>query len=446
VRTGMKAAVDEVGGDLGSTIVARCRHVLVSEVGDVQAEGGTEDAGWEVPSRRVPWWSLLLLFVVVVVVAARLVAGPGEGAGAPEVPRLPSEVPTSSPPEPVPFPSVDRGSAMFSEPTGTVLLFDDGLEGALAVHLDTGERRRVHLEGQRPGDQPFRLWRLGRELVVGWGEVHVVTPADGASRHLASATVFLPAAAPDQLWLIDDRGGGVGQGGSTWTLVDAAGDRVAQVQGEGLEPVRGVPGGMAVRSPDGGLLRYDVATERLTDFSGDEEARFTDISGDEEAWVADASSGRFVWCAAACAHLNVSDASGGQVATIGRAGETFAADRVWLAPDGTVLAAVVRVHDGGAVHLRLRVYDVDSGTVRADTHTVLGRAHGAWTEDSIQFFSWVHEGADGTPTVLGRWAGGDIEQVSPSEIIGVYGFVGLPEEAVGPLFEDASAWGLDVPD
>jgi hypothetical protein len=377
---------------------------------------------------------------VAVVVAARLVALPGgeEPEAAPGPPlAVDEDLVLPDPPVPSPtespttqHPVVDGDAAVFSERTGTVLLFDGGGETGLAVHLDSGARRRVPLPGQRAGDQPFRLWRMGREVVVGWGEVHAVTPADGASRHLGSATIFLPAAEPDRLWLIDHSGGAVGSGAATWTLIDASGEQLHRVEMPltGLDPVRGLPGGLAVRTPSGGLARYAVETRDLTDIPG-------------AAWIGDVSADFYAWCRTdTCpAPLSVSDASGEPYAGLGPSGEEFSPGAVWLSPDGSHLAAWVRVSVGDGVDLRLRVYDVTTGQVRADEQTVLGNIYGQWSEDGKQFFFRFHAsgGAD-APSVLGRWAGGEsVEQVNVRELglDGVYGFVALPEAAVGVLLE-----------
>ncbi len=61
------------------------------------------------------------------------------------------------------------GPVGFDGVTDTVLVFDDGYDGALVLDVDTGDQQRVGLPGQRAGDQPFRLHRMGSWLVVGWG-------------------------------------------------------------------------------------------------------------------------------------------------------------------------------------------------------------------------------------------------------------------------------------
>lgn len=395
---------------------------------------------WEDARRgRGGRWTLLAALVVVVV-AARLLALPGgeEPEAAPEPPSAVDEDPAAPDPPPpsptatptAPHPVVEGDGAVFSDSTGTVLLFDDGGETGVAIRLDSGARRRVPLVGPRPGDQPFHLWPLGREVVVGAGEIYAVMPADGSSRHLGSVTIFLPAAEPSLLWLIDYSGGAVGSGPATWTLIDASGEQLHRVEMplSGLEPVRGLPGGLAVRTRGGGLTRYDIETQQLTS-----------IDGSEAAWVGDVTTELFAWCADdPCASLSISDAAGEPPAGLGGADEEFFSHAVWLSPDGAHLAAWVRVRVGDAVDLRLRVYDVASGQVRADTQTRLGNVHGQWSEDGEQFIFGVHASGSGAPSLLGRWAGGErVEQVDVSELDldGSYGFVALPETVVPGLFD-----------
>ena len=220
----------------------------------------------------------------------------------------------------------------FRDPTGTVLLFDDGGDGALAVDLDTWEQQRVELPGQRPGDQPFRLWQMGSWVVVGWEEVWAVAPGQPEmARQLGEATVFLPHAKPDALWLIDYEGGRIGSGASTWTLIDASGTELAEVSSmpAGLLPDRGVPGGLAVDAPNGTLV-YDLEQGRLVDNPVDGAARVADVTRERVAWCDDDP----------CKQLVITDADRAAVATVG-SDETFSPAEVWLSPGGDWLAWIL---------------------------------------------------------------------------------------------------------
>lgn len=78
----------------------------------------------------------------------------------------------------------DAGQAragVFSTPTETVLLFSDGIDGATAIDLDRRVAGRRVIEGERAGDQSFRLTLTGEHLVVGWGEIHAAPLAGGTS-------------------------------------------------------------------------------------------------------------------------------------------------------------------------------------------------------------------------------------------------------------------------
>ncbi|MFN2344426.1 MAG: hypothetical protein ABR616_01755 [Dermatophilaceae bacterium] len=334
-----------------------------------------------------------------------------------------------------PEPPLER----FRDATGTVLLFDDGDDGALAVDLDTWEQQRVALPGQRPGDQPFRLWRMGSEVVVGWQKIWAVAPdRPESARSLGHATVFLPDTAPDALWLIDYDSVRVGTGSSpptvvpggtsTWTLIDPSGNELVTVPSPaGLFPVRGVPGGLAVDSPNGTLV-YDLQQDRLVD---------NPVGA--SAHVADATHDRAAWCQGdPCQQLVITGGRGAVVGTVG-SDETFDPSRVWLSPGGDRLAAGARVQDGEGVDFRLRVYRTDDGELLADTQLGLGELFGDWTADGAQFFAWNHFPDQGPPAPanLHRWAGrDDIEQVPVREhgIGGVNDFVTFPSAALEGLF------------
>ena len=60
----------------------------------------------------------------------------------------------------------------------------------LAVDLDATAFASRSLEGQRPGDQPYRLWRTNDALIVGWERVYAVSIATAESRLLGEATIW----------------------------------------------------------------------------------------------------------------------------------------------------------------------------------------------------------------------------------------------------------------
>ena len=115
------------------------------------------------------------------------------------------------------------GQAIFSTPTGVALLLDDGFDGVTAIDLDTGVVGRRVVDGQRAGDQPYRLFRSGDSLIVGWGEVFAAPLDGGPSVSLGEATVAVPAVEPGRVWLATWAGGRVGQGEITMRRVDLHG-------------------------------------------------------------------------------------------------------------------------------------------------------------------------------------------------------------------------------
>lgn len=321
----------------------------------------------------------------------------------------------------------------FRDETGTVLLFDDGNEGALAVDLDTWRRERIALPGQRPGDQPVRLARLGARVVVGWETIWAVVPGrPTAARQLGEATIFVPHADPEAVWLIDYAGAGVGVGTSSWTLVDTVGTELAMVPSApaGLLPVRGVPGGLVVSTPNGTLV-YDLAEDRFVDTPLGSTARVAGVGGD-----------RIAWCEGErCERLVITDAGGRRVAAIGT-GERFTPSLVWVSPDGQRLAAWAWVQVGAGIDLRLRIYRTADGERVADTQVSLGQLFGDWTTDGRQFFAWTRPQSPGAPADLFRWSGGaDIERLPVDDhgIRDVASFLALPSDGFDELLPDRGA-------
>lgn len=373
------------------------------------------------------------LLVVAAIGVAVLRTGDVAGdVAVPEAPAPPAPTPPPrAPSEPVrpvvPTPRVAPGPVGFDGVTGTVLVFDDGLSGALALDLDTGDQQRIELRGQRPGDQPYRLHRMGSWLVVGVGEIWAVAPgSDQPPRSLGEATIFLPAAEADQLWFIDH----AGASGFTATLVDPSGEELHQAVLEGdVQPIRGVPGGLALRREDGALVVYDLAEGRVRSY----------LAGSEPTRLGAVTRDRVVWCDEdPCRRLRLSDGTGELVTTIGSGEAAFDVAETWLSPDGSRLAAVVWVPVDGGVDRRLRIHRTEDGGLLADTQLPLGEARGDWTVDGAQFLSWLNlPGTDGAPALLGRWAGGgeiELVDVSSLGLSGLHGFVALPREPVAGLF------------
>lgn len=362
----------------------------------------------------------VVLAAIVGVVAAVMYAPAPEDAGDPVA--LPSAAASARPP-PVDVDPDASGQwpSGFLTPTGSVLVFDDGHSGAVALDLDSGWSRKLRLP-QRPGDQPYRIWRLGDRVVVGWGEIHAVRFAhNGVSRHLADATLFVPAAEPGQLWLIDWDGGRIGLGDVTWTLVDETGATLHTVTPDhgDVEVLRGVPGGLAVRDDTGHVVTHDLATGRLLPLPSEDALALLDVAREH-----------VVWCADPCRNVVVSDPEGRIVSSVG--GEHVRhVDGSWIAPDGEVLVTAMMTElSDGAVDRRLVVHRTDTGAVVADTGLPLGAIHGSWSADGEQFF-WSLASAQG-PQQLGRWRGGfGVEQFDVRPLLnGLGDFVVLSADDV----------------
>ncbi len=302
------------------------------------------------------------------------------------------------------------------EPAETVLVFDDGRDGAVTVDFESGVLERTRLPGQRAGQRPFRLWRLEERLVVGADRIWAVQLDADASQQLGEATTFLPDARPDRLWLIDDPG--VGSGHPTWTLIDGSGDVLHRTVGrDGMVPVRGVPSGLALTTRHG-LKVYDVASDRIYFYVGAPHGRIGDVAAD-----------RVVWCRPGCHRLAVVS-EGPDRTTLG-ADEVMAFETgsVWLSPDGRHLAAVASAVAPGTVPVRqVMVFEVDAGRVHARQRVPSGDLHGSWSVDGRQFFYAL---PDGDRLELGRFrvGGTGFEVRAHPRPVALDGFVALPRTA-----------------
>ena len=338
-----------------------------------------------------------------------------------------------APSPPVTVMQSGRWPLQWADETNTVLVFDDGDRGGVAVNLDTGSSVQLRFVGQRPGDQPYRLWRMGGWLLVGWGEIFAVTPDDSMpARSMGDATIFLPAADPRMLWLIDYPGGRIGSGPSVWTLIDTSGETITAVEA-GERPVRGVPGGLAVQRQDGSLAKYDLDQERIIDYVGD-----------GPATILDAGPERVSWCELPCSQLVISDRDGNTVTQIGGEGsgiQEIVADSGWLSQgsDHVAVDATTMAADGVGVNRELRIHDTATGALLANATIPLGQVWGSWGNDG-QFFYWLRFPDQG-PLQLGRWSGGThIEQIdlNPTDDTlprRLGQFVALPHSAATKLFD-----------
>ena len=159
-----------------------------------------------------------------------------------------------------------------------MLLFDDGLGGVLAVDPDNRIGSRIEVDGQAAGDQPYRLSRVGDSLIVGWGSIYASEIQTGESTLVGNATIYVPAAEPDRVWLIKWAGGRIGQGAATAWQVDTTGQQLTEPVEIGIDgyPATGVPGGLALETDDGIQLWYpngsltSIGPGIVADVSGDQ--------------------------------------------------------------------------------------------------------------------------------------------------------------------------------
>ena len=155
---------------------------------------------------------------------------------------------------------------LFGEPGDVVLLFDDGGEGVVAIDPDNRIGSRTVLEGHRGGDPPYRIARSGDSIIVGWSSIHATNIPTGTSTELGRATIFVPAAEPDRVWLIR-WAGAMGQGSVTAWQVDTAGRSITEPTmidfEEPVFPVVGIPGGLAVETGEGIRLWYPDGSDSV---------------------------------------------------------------------------------------------------------------------------------------------------------------------------------------
>lgn len=356
--------------------------------------------------------------LAVLAVPALVPVGPDRAAG-PDTPRggdAGAHAPAAHRPT-----SPDVSPEVRDEPAAdTVLVFDDGRDGAVTVDFDEGVLERSELPGQRPGERPFRLLRLGQRLVVGSDRVWAVRPGSGTSQQLGRGTAFLPDARPDRLWLVDDPVGGDAAGAPIWTLIDDTGAVLHRAVGrETMVPVRGVPNGLALAT-EHGLKVYDVRTRGIFFYVGAPHGRISDVAED-----------RVAWCRPGCDRLTVTGPDHDPT-TVG-ADEIlgFESGSVWLSPDGVHVAAVTDAVAPGTGPIRqVLVFDVDAAEVRSRRRLPAGDVHGSWSVDGRRFFYAVARGGDRVQ--LGRYRVGRAAfevRVHP-HLDALGGFVALPRAAV----------------
>jgi hypothetical protein len=311
---------------------------------------------------------------------------------------------------------------IFGEETGVLLLLDDGIDGLAAFDPDRRLVARSRVDGQRAGDEPYSMIRVGDKLVVGWHEPHAVDISSREATSLGHATIFVPAAEPDRVWLINYPSGRIGGGAPLVWQVDMAGNTltepVTKTPGSG-HPLIGIPGGLVLQRAGAGLSLWNLETEETTVLEADGTGFVHDVSGDE-----------LIWCSGDCTTLAMTNTS--TLVTMEYelpAGyDEFQGRSSRISPSGRYLAALLGLHEtyeGEAIW----ILDRDTGdiTVVSDPETHVDYL--AWAPDSDQLFATSGSYRQ-TRTAIWRY------QISDGEFTAVV----LPfGGALSPVVVDASA-------
>jgi len=261
---------------------------------------------------------------------------------------------------------------LFGEEVPWILLFDDGLDGVLAIDPNERIGSRSAVAGHRAGDQPYRLTLVDDHLVVGWGAVYASHIRTGQSTFLGGATIYVPAAEPGLVWLIKWAGGPIGQGDATVWQVNMSGETVTApepLDADGY-PAIGVPGGLALQTEDGLRMWYPGIGADDPGFGG-ESAIAVDVSGDQIAYCP----------TSACLDLHITDLASGRTTKVSRTkgfnSLNFGGRAARFSPDGTLLALTT----SGSVIL-----------VRTDTSGTFAVAGKLTTGNQPLYVSWSPDG------------------------------------------------------
>jgi hypothetical protein len=312
---------------------------------------------------------------VLVLAAVGLIAVLAVGAGLLVSDDAPSDITAQVPPL----------DGVFDLATGTVLVFDDGLEGTIRVDLDRRTVERKPLDGQRAGDQPFRLLRTGDALVFGWGDVYTAPLSGEPSSLVGAATIFVPALDDGTVWLVDYPGGRIGDGVPTIRHVQLDGTVLSERAGlEHGVPIREVQGGLAYEVDDG-IVVWDPATGDTTPLL------------DRGAFIGDVHGSKVAWCEATgpCREIHVTDLDTGAEVSATPTDPAYAVNFADAAfsPDGTELA----VQTAGQILL----VDTETGARRVAVPQGLSDAGSlAWRDDGRQLF-FASRSYGGTMTEVG---------------------------------------------
>lgn len=413
----------------------------------------------QVASATIPWERSVLLIILVAAVVAGgwQLAGAGrgiDGAGGSAGEQPATEEPTTdepaaeepshdeppteratSPQEPV----TDRWPIDFSSPTDTVATFNNRRGDVVVVDLDTGRWAELPLPDAGSGNRSSRLWRVGDQLVSGSGRIWAISPgADEPNFEVGDADLSLPDTEPDRMWLIElprepeDRG--TSGMSIELTLADLSGEILASGTIHDQQPIRAVPGGLALRDRDGVLSRYNSASGVVEPYLSDHPSTVTDVNRDH-----------VVWCENPCETLRITGTAGQADLAIDDVHiNRFDVTAVWLSPDGETVATATVLGPGHITGREIRVYRTADSELLARSPLRLGAMYGDWRADSRQFFYWLHASNSHGPELaeIGRWSPAtNIEQFDVNPFGTALGHVAVfPADIV-----DEQVW-TDVPE
>lgn len=270
------------------------------------------------------------------------------------------------------IPAVDP---LFGETTDEVLVFDDGLSAVHVLDPDNRLIATVPIDGQRAGDQPYRIHRVGDHLVVGWGEIYAYSLNTGESTLIAKATQFVPAVEPERVWVVDwANGSNVGTGTPSAWQVDMEGNVLTEptkIEGD-VYPSIGIPGGLALETEHGIGLWYPG--QGVTDaVLGMSSAIALDTWGDLLAYCTN-------WD---CNDVRVVNLVNDKVAAEFSFEPPIRARSGRFSPDGTTLAFAVSTND--VVYLDIATgADVFAAKEVAPTDELV---YVAWSPDSLALYA-----------------------------------------------------------
>ncbi|HXQ60474.1 MAG TPA: hypothetical protein VN799_10250 [Acidimicrobiales bacterium] len=277
-------------------------------------------------------------------------------------------------------------AGLFSQPTGDVLVFADGL----GLDLDHRVAGRQPIAGQRAGDQRWDIVRSGNAVVVGWGDVWATSIATGASRLLGPVVTFVPAAEANAVWLVDYPGGRIGEGTPTLREVTTTGTTVRTELGpppsDGL-PVDGIPGGLAFETASG-IALWDAA-----------DRRFSRRLGQQAGDIGDEAADTLAWCEGNCDLLHVTNVAGvangvhraegsDRVFSSPQAGQYFTTQALRISPDGRYVAVITTRPGLEASDQKgsLDVLDMRTGRFTVARRSVSAWSTMAWSPDGKSLF------------------------------------------------------------